>query len=444
LSQWKFAGISRAGTAASVDEGEVTKPQIALRRFGLWLALLVAAAAYYPRFAKALDGMQLYPDAARCLMNEEVLRQCEPAMAFTYPPVFAFVMIPFVPMPGWLREVVWYAITIGAVVLSFKISEALGRRLVSDPLSARELLWVRALSLLLSIKFVLAVLENQAYDALVLLFVLLGLAALLAGREVGAGVSLAVATALKATPLVFLPYLVLKRRFVAAAVFVLAVVAVSYLPDLFFTPQGGGAGYFNTWLREIGGAAATDNAGSQHAFWAGANPLNHSLHGAVSLRIDEFRQPMLHRIILVSADLALIAAVGILLLFSGRQDRMIGLDGSVLVIAMLMLSPMTSRSHYVVLILPYTVLMWAWIRDRTTRLLGSWVLTASFMLATASSNDAAGQSISDWAYRHSLLVLGALAPLIYIAAIIRQGAGGAKPVADTATASQLAPPIRQS
>jgi len=413
----------------------MTEPQIGhLRRFGPWLALLVAAAAYYPRFAKTPDGMELYTHSAVCLMHGEVLRQCD--LGMTYPPLFAFVMIPFVPMPDMLRELVWYAVTIGAVVVSFRISEVLAARLISDPLSDKELFWVRTLSLLLSSKFVLAVLENQAFDALVLLFVMLGLAALLAGREVGAGASLAVATALKATPLVFLPYLILKRRFIAAAVFVPVLLAASYLPDLFFTPHDGGPGYFNTWLQEIGGAAATGAVGTRGAFWAGANPLNLSLHGAVSLQVDELRRPALHHGILLGADLALAAVAGILLLLSGRQGSAIGLDGSVLLIAMLMLSPMTSRSHYVALILPYTVLMWTWVRDGRTRVLGASVLTASFVLATASSNDVVGQSVTRWAYGHSLLVLGALVPLIYIAAIVWQRSGGSQLASEAAAGTQ--------
>jgi len=397
----------------------MTKPQAEfIRRFGPWLALALSVVAYYPRFAKNLEGMELYPDAARCLLNDELLRLCKLPQPFTYPPVFAFIMIPFVPMPVWLREIAWYVITIGATMASFKISEGLGQGLVSDRLTVKELAWVRGLSLLLGSKFVLAVLENQAYDTLVFLFILLGLAALVAGREGWAGVALAAAAALKATPLIFLPYLLLKRRFLAAGAFVLAFLALSYLPDMFFTLQGGGSGSFNTWLREIAGASVLDASGAKQAFWAGANLLNHSLHGAVSLHIDELRQPALHRMALCAVVLAFSAVAGILLLLSPRENRFIGIDGSILVIAMLMLSPMTSRSHYVVLVLPYTVLLWVWIRDETTRRVGSAVLAASFILATATSNDVAGQTLTEWSYGHSFLVLGALVLLIYIAVVV--------------------------
>jgi hypothetical protein len=404
----------------------MTKAQIHfLRRFGPWFALALAVAAYYPRFAKNLDGVELYPDAARCLMNGEALLLCKLPLPFTYPPLFAFLMIPFVPMPIWLREIVWYAVTIAATMASFKLSEGLGQRLVSDRLSARELVLVRGAILLLSSKFVLAVLENQAYDTLVLVFILLGLTALAAGREIWGGVAIAVAAALKATPLIFLPYLLLKRRFAAAGAFVLAFLAASYLPDLFFTPPGGGSGYFNTWLHDVAGASLLGGTGSaRQGFWSGANMLNHSLRGAVSLHIDELHEPALFRMVLYGIDLAFCALAGLLLLLSPRENRFIGVDGSILLIAMLMLSPMTSRSHYVALLLPYTVLMWAWIRDDTTRTLGALVLSASFVLATATSNDLVGQNVTEWAYGHSFLVLGALVLLIYIAAIVWKAGKG--------------------
>jgi predicted MFS family arabinose efflux permease len=79
---------------------------------------------------------------------------------------------------------------------------------------------------------------------------------------------------------------------------------------------------------------------------------------------------------------------------------------------------MRSPCCFLVLLLLYTVRRWACLRDNTTRALGTAVLAASFVLATATSNDLAGQALTEWAYRHSFLVLGALVLLIYIAVIV--------------------------
>lgn len=389
-----------------------------LDRYGPWLALLIASAAYYRRFLSAIGtGMTLYPQAAQCLLDNQILQNCAPP--FTYPPVFAFVMIPLALMPMWLRELVWYLVTIAAAVGSFKLAERIAARLFTASFTANELVWVRTFSIVLSIKFVLAVFENQAYDAFSLIFILLGLAVLADERETAGGAVLGFAAAIKATPLIFLPYLLFKRRFVAAGAFVVVLLIASYAPDIFFTPAGATGGYFSTWLHQVAGASAgIDTKSAKLAFWAGLNAMNHSLHGAVSLHIDEFREPDLFKIVVYVLDLIFIAIAGAMIALRKASRDMIAIDGSILLIGMLMLSPMTSRSHYIFLILPYTTLVMVVLRDQTARGVGIAVLAVSFFFLTLTSNDVVGKKISDWAYFHSFLVIGALTLMIYIGVIV--------------------------
>jgi len=385
-------------------------------RHGAWLLLIVAAAAYYPRFVKLPAGMETYPQAAACLWHGQVLQVCD--QGFTYPPFFAFVMLPFVPMPLWLRDLVWYGVTLAATIGAFKLSETIAVKSLAAPLERADLFWLRLFALLLSAKLILAVFENQAYDALVLVGVLLSLAALSQNRPLAAGAGLALAAALKATPLIFLPYLLWKRYFAAAAAFVLVYALASLLPDLLFAPAGG-PGYFSTWLGEVAGPALGINpAGAPFAFWDGANILNHSLRGAVALNVDEAHHRGLFEAALASADGCFMVVVGTLLAVSARRLQSIAIDGSLLLIAMLMLSPMTSRSHYVELLLPYMTLLALNWRDQRTGRLGRAVLLISFALVTLAGNDAVGEAFTVWAYRHSAMVLGTLVLLIYFAALV--------------------------
>ena len=281
-----------------------------------------------------------------------------------------------------------------------------------------ELFWLRLFALLLSAKLILAVFENQAYDALVLVAVLIGLFALSEDRPLAAGAGLALAAALKATPLIFLPYLLWKRYFAAAAAFVLVYALASLLPDLLFAPAGG-PGYFSTWLGEVAGPSLGINpVGAPFAFWDRANILNHSLRGAVSLNVDEAHHRSLFEAALAFADGCFVVLVGTLLAVSPRRPQAIAIDGSLLLIAMLMLSPMTSRSHYVALLLPYMTLLALNWRDQRTGRLGRAVLLISFALVTLAGNDAVGQVFTVWAYRHSAMVLGTLVLLIYFAVLM--------------------------
>ena len=388
-----------------------------IKRYGPWLGLLAASAAYYPRFIKSDDlGMLLYPQAAQCLLDHQVLQTC--AGPFTYPPGFAFVMIPMTLLPMGLRLLVWYLITIAATVGIYNLSERIASRLFTTPFSYNELAWARPIGIILSLKFVLAVLENQAYDAFSLVFILIGLASLADGRDNAGGAALGFAAAIKATPLIFLPYLLVKRRFAAAAAFVVVLLLVSYAPDLFFKPAGGAEGYFHAWLRQIAGASLFDPEAAKFAFWSGANALNHSLRGAVSLQINEVTHAGLHKLVLYGLDLAFIALAAALIMLRKAERDLIAIDGSILLIGTLMLSPMTSRSHYIVLILPYVTLTMVMLRDQVTRGLGIAVLAISFFFLTATSNDVAGQAVSEWAYLHSFLVIGALTLMIYVAVIV--------------------------
>jgi hypothetical protein len=390
------------------------------RPYGAWPLVIFAAAAYYPRFIKLPAGMETYPQAASCLWHGQMLQACD--QGFTYPPFFAFIMLPFVPMPLWLRDLVWYLVTLAATIGLFTLSESIVRKTVADPLERNELCWLRCLTLLLCAKLILAVFENQAYDALVVMFVLLGLAALTNGRELYAGSSFALAAALKVTPLIFLPYLLYKRHFTAAAAFAAIYAAASFLPDIFFAPAGAADGvahgYFFTWLNEVPGRSlGVDPGGVKFAFWSGANILNHSLRGAIALNIDEAGHRALFDTVLAAVDGTFIMIVGTLIVLSPRRPQSIAIDGALLLIAMLMLSPMTSRSHYVALLLPYMALVGLNFRDDHAAKLGRAVLAVSFVLVTLAGNDAVGQAFTVWAYRHSAMVLGVLTLLIYFAVL---------------------------
>ncbi|MGP8121379.1 MAG: glycosyltransferase family 87 protein [Xanthobacteraceae bacterium] len=385
-------------------------------RFGPWLGFCVAAAAYYPRFALR-PGLHLYTQAAGCLTQLQTIADC--SLAFTYPPVFAFVMIPFLALPPVAQTVVWYLISLGCVVLACRIAEAIAVRLIPGPWSQRELGWLRVLAVLLSLKFILAVLENEAYDLLVLPMLLAGVLALVEGYAVWAGVALALAAALKVTPLLFLPYLLLRRQFVAAGVFVVVLCVASILPDLFFTPAGAPHGYLVAWLHDIGAASLLERGATvKLAFWDGPNPYNLSLRGALARMVDGTPWQAHFLVLLRATQIVFAGLIGVLILRALRLKALIPVDACLLIIAMLMLSPMTSRSHFVNLLLPFFVLVAAWLKDRHTPRLGATVLVLSFIGGTGIPRDLAPHALTDFMRDHDDIMWGTLVLIIYLATII--------------------------
>jgi hypothetical protein len=396
-----------------------------LRRYGGWAALVLACCGYFFRFIKDPVGTVVYTRGAECLLAGEPLIECSKQVApeFPYPPAFALFMTPFVPLSPMWRNIVWYLISITATVGSYVIAEKLARRLFPGDWSEHELAWLRIVGVLLSVKFALNVLEWQAYDTVVLFIILASLWALANGRELAAGGGLALAAALKATPLIFLPYLVLRRRVAAAIVFTAVLVLLSFAPDILFFMQGKPSAFLETWFREVAAAGFfNDPATAKTGFlsgWMDAHPSNQSLRGAVTrimypTALREYAEKVIYL-----ADALCVLAIGAVIAKSPRDAGGVAIDGSLLLIAILMLSPMTSRYHYVVLLLPYMVLAAAVVRDRATRGIGVAVLALSFVLVTATTNDLSGRWLTDVSYQYNFWIVGSLLLLVYFAILVK-------------------------
>ena len=183
---------------------------IFVRRHSMAILLLIGVALYYFRFSLHPDGMTLYPKAAACMLNGQPIGSC--SSGFTYPPLFGFTMIPFVFLPMWLRNVLWYAVLIGCTCGSFRLAESLVCQSLGIQFDKQELTRFRVVSLALVLNFVLADLENQAYDVLVLFFLLIGLIGLTREKPIWSVIGFGLGAALKATPLLFFPYILLPQR----------------------------------------------------------------------------------------------------------------------------------------------------------------------------------------------------------------------------------------
>jgi hypothetical protein len=394
----------------------------------LWFGFVITAAAYYYfHFQKYPGGLNLYRHAAECMWNQQVLQSCE--LYFTYPPIFAFLMLPFVSVPIWLATLIWYGITLVCTVLCCWICENLAVRMFPGRWSDRQREWLRLWGILVSLKFILAVYEDQAYDFLVLPMTLFGILALTDRRDFLAGLSLGAAAAVKVKPLIVLPYLIFKRRFAAAGIFIIALVLFSFLPDLFFHPQEAPHGYFMTWVREIAAPGLFDDAStSKYPFWSGANPYNLSLRGAVALAIDKTPYEPDFLFWLRAVQLTFIIMM-IALFIAASRARMIPLEGALLIISALLLAPMTGRGHYVGLLLPYYLIVAGVLMDRNNSRFGIAALGISYSLS-GIPREIVPRAFSEFMRMHSDIIYATLILIVYFAVIIKSpGRWGILPTA---------------
>lgn len=387
-----------------------------LKRHRGWIVLIVLAALYYPLFGKGFQSIALYAAAGRCVWDGQALLPCQPT--FSYQPALAALLIPFAVLPAALQKLVWYVICVGSLVLTVRLAEAMAERLYPGATRGRNLIWLRSVSLFLCSKHILDVLNYQAYEAPALALVTLGIWSLTVGREAPGGLWLAAAAAIRATPLVYLPYLLLKRRYLAGAAFVAGFVAISFLPDAIGALRGGHTGYIQDWVRQIAGPAMTPGTSSNLPFWntwTGQNLNNQSLRGLVNRFAAGPILGLSPTMILAALDGVFALVVAALLLISPRDKEYAAIDGAVLLIAMLALSPMTSRYHFV-LVLPAVVLVVAAvINDTRMRVFGSAVLAASFMLLTGTSNDLTAPLFGEFPYLYGFMTAGAIVLLAALA-----------------------------
>lgn len=413
--------------ASSSDAAAVGSRAGTLLRSGLarlqpwsdWIVLVVTAAALYPMFGRSSDMGPFYSAAARCVLNGEALLSCLPQ--YPYQAALAIFFIPLAFLPPVLQRLIWYVIFVGCLVVAVRLTEAIAERLYPGSTRGQNLFWLRTIMLVTCGKHFLDVVTYASHDPLSLALIMFGTWALFNGREAAGGAWLAVAAAIRASPLIYLPYLILKRRLVACLVFIVVLLGVSLIPDLIGALRGGYTGHLTGWLGQVVGPALMPGNSSKLVFWDiwnGSNLYNQSLRGLINRFATGPVAGLTPTMILLIVDSLFAAIVGVLLLMSPRRREYVAIDTAVLLIAMLALSPMTSRYHYI-FVLPGVILATAaTMTDPRIRTLGIYVLVASFLLRSGTSNDLAGQRITDFAYTYGFMPLGAMALYIIFGAML--------------------------
>jgi len=413
--------------ARSSDAAAASSRTSVLLRFGLarlqpwsdWIVLIVTAAALYPMFGRSSDMGPFYSAAARCVLNGESLLSCLPQ--YPYQAALAVFFIPLAYLPPVLQRLIWYVIFVGCLVIAVRLTEAIAERLYPGSTRGQNLFWLRTIMLITCGKHFLDVITYASHDPLSLALIMFGTWALFNGREAAGGAWLAVAAAIRASPLIYLPYLILKRRLVACIVFIAVLFGVSLIPDIIGALRGGYTGHLTEWLGQVVGPALMPGNSSKLVFWNiwnGANLYNQSLRGVINRFATSPVFGLTPTMILIVVDGIFAVIVGVLLLMSPRRREYVAIDTAVLLIAMLALSPMSSRYHYI-FVLPAVILATAaTMTDPRIRTLGTYVLVASFLLRAGTSNDVAGQRLTDFAYTYGFMPLGAIALYIIFAAIL--------------------------
>ena len=311
---------------------------------------------------------------------------------FSYPPFFSLTFIPLLPFPWIVQKVLWFLISAGSLAaVVYIVRRAIVAWMARSQLPPvwREWAFWGLLTLLVG-RYVLAGFEMQSHDILVVLLCALSLHAWSQSQDARAGLFAGLAAACKATPLLFAPVFLWQRRFRALACLVLALISATLLPDL-VTPANNRVPWvvtwYNTFLHDIG----PGNSAQSPGLWTYWNELNQCLAGTVhrlsvppgpecTPNIPDVRiwapSPKVLKATTMALQLGVLTLLGVALWPTRRpltpdEQRFVRFgQGGVVVCAMLLLSPMSSKAHFAALVLPMAICVADFLYCRRDRLVG--------------------------------------------------------------------------
>lgn len=409
------------------------------------LALLgLGLAPFWHKGTSGATELPVYVTAAHRMREGAEIYRVDDAKPFTYPPFFALPFLPFPSVPAERPRppapfVAWYLINVAVIGVAVAL---IHRRLVRPPLPGERrfvatAFW--AITAALAARHVLAAFGNQSHDLLVLLAIALGIESSCRRHDARAGVWAGIAAACKATPLLFGWAFLVQRRVVALIALGLGGAAATLLPDVLFPRQDGGlwgVAWFETFVRGVqpGEAAGTGP-------WTAGTFLNQSLSGTLHrllTPVPENRNTYVldvalwdagdtaRRALTAAAACAVLAALAFLVRPSASRGapperlalRRFG-EASAVVCGMVLLSPMSSKSHFCVLLLPMAFCTARFLACRSV-VLGT-LLVAIFAIGTCTTKGIVSTDLGNrllaygavtWAAALSLLATGVALRLV--------------------------------
>ncbi len=316
--------------------------------------------------------------------------------SFPNPPLAAIVLRPFTMLPPVPSALLWFAVKVALAAASVYWSVRLATgdefRLSTPAIAALIVLVSRPL---------LSDLEHGNINILILFLVTAALWAFRHGRDDGAGLAIALATAFKATPALFIPYFAYKRQWrVVAAALAGLVLFLMIVPGLVLGFER------NLWLLRS---------------WCGAMVWPYVLDGQIeTLQTNQSLAAVLMRLFtdspaiewssgatertnLLSLDrsvvvqalkASIVAILGVVAWLArtptaDRRDWRLACEYSLVCIAMLLISERSWKHHFVIMVLPYAVLVAYCGRStcsaQVRRLIWSALAVALVLMASTSS-----------------------------------------------------------
>lgn len=389
------------------------------------MALLVSATLLIGGRRSSGD-FPVYYLAAQRLRNGDDLYRIVPDEVYSYPPFAAFVCVPLTFMPQRAAQWVWGGLQAIALVLVIHLALLLSRR-ERAALTPRQQVCLVGAAVLIGARHLLSPLENAQTDLMIALLCFAAVYWIGMGWPIAAGVLLGAAIGLKATPLLFVPFLLRWRQWKAATAAVVAAVVLNLAPSMIF-PSPLPKLHAVEWIESLAKpAVANGPAAARPGVWKEFTQLNQSLGGLLArlfINGAEDHGPLLWGLGHRGVQIVFLAIAALLMIVAAtvRQGHwygwpkapliLTGYDASVVLCLMLLFSPKTSKAHLCSLILPILLLTARAVRaPKSAASIGWLVIGVGVGVLT---KNLVGRQLANWLLDYGYLTWFILVILAYL------------------------------
>jgi uncharacterized membrane protein len=258
----------------------------ALRWIGIVLLVVAAALAFARRSQHEMYDFEVYRVAgARAAAAEPLYRADDGHWQFKYLPAFAIAVAPLAQLPPVAARAAWFFLSVALVVLLVNRSFAL------LPDRRRNAAFLIGITVLAMGKFYVREVGLGQSNLLLAVLVLAAVACWYRGRDVAAGALLAAATIVKPYAILFLPYLVARRKWSGVASFGAVLIGALVLPAARYG-WSGNLEQLHGWWTVVTTSTAPNLAGQDNvsiagmfAAWMGVGPAAAALAAATALAL---------------------------------------------------------------------------------------------------------------------------------------------------------------
>lgn len=395
---------------------------------GLVLLALVLSIQYSVKAGSSKSNRSAilrWRDQIHHLASEDIYQR----YAYPNPPIMALILEPIAHLPPLVGSLSWFYLKLAMAVLAtlwvFRMVEN-----PEHPFPA----WAKALAVLFSLRPIMGDLSHGNVNLFILFLVIGSLYAFHRGRDLTAGLALALGIACKLTPALFVPYFFWKRSWKTLSGCALGLVLFLVVVPGAFLGNERNLNLLDSWVHQmITPYVVTGNVTSDHP--------NQSLPGLVfrlatdspSYLDDKGNPQRYDNFASLSHGQAGWLIKGAMALFAGlvvwscrtpiqpRYGWRLSAEFSLIVLGMLLFSERTWKHHCVTLVLPFGVLAYYLSYPQVSKvmrvyLIGSLVI--ALLLITSTSTTGLFEGMDELAKRAQVYGAYLWANLVLVAALV--------------------------